>query len=263
MPKRVRRFFQVWLLASIYVSMSACSSGPVVQPLPARDAAFLAATPNNPRMPKLLLEGSAKQSVYDELAPYEQVRSQRFDSASYVLKFRLQQLIGNMPDAVTYAEGSEEIVGVVSQSVGFGVSTGHAVKAVPYRVVAYREIGGVLPISYMLSTGTVMAVTDANAAGGIKEGDIIVRVAGFDAIAPSRQEWIGSMMHVSRIGWRAGDLVDAEWIRPGTGAMRGQLRLLANPRSYRSEQDWTLLNLGRVLLSERASGRPGWYFSDR
>ena len=263
MQSRVLRGASLVIALILSVLLSGCASAPQIQPLPARDAAVQIGKPDEPRMPKLFLEDPSNQHVLDELVPYEQVLSNRMDSAVYVLSFRLEQLIWHMPDAVTYSEGQEQVVGVVSQHVGFGVSTGHAIKAVPYRVVAFREAGAVLPVSFALSTGTVMSVGDPQAAGGIKEGDILVQVAGFGVIEPSFQSWMRSMLHVSRLGWRAGDEVEAEWIRPGVGKIQGRLRLLANPCTYRSAQDWVQLDMGRVQSSQRADGRRGWYFPDR
>jgi hypothetical protein len=212
----------------------------------------------------VLLEEQMPESVFDELVPFELFLTHRGDGIPVInsLRVDLKVLISDMPDAVSYLEGASRVDGVVTQHVGFGVSSGYAVRSVPYRLTVYREAEAVMPFTHIRETGMVTTVADTTAAGGLQEGDFLVQIGGIDAVFKSLQSWAQSPLQGLRLSWRPGDSVQVAWIRPGSGRMEGSIRLLPSARSYRSLPDAIDLKMGEVGIRKKSNGQSVWYFPD-
>jgi hypothetical protein len=215
-------------------------------------------------MPKVYLEDQMPDSVFEELVPFEWLSRSKevHTSIPYVLRFDLEELISDMPDAVSYAQGQPRVAGVVTQPVGFGVSSGYPVHSIPYRVTAYRECASIMPISYARDTGMVLAVRDAAAAGGIQEGDFLVQIGGVDAVFKSFVAWAQSPLQVLRLTWKAGDSVSVAYIRPGVGRIEGAIKVVPSACSYRAIADSLDLKMGRIKMRTKSNGQVVWYFPD-
>lgn len=243
---------------------ASCTSAFKVVPLVARDAAAYAARPDVPRMPLVYEEAQVPESVLEELVPFEWCLTSRGDwiPMPTALRSDLRTLISDMPDAVSYSEGPARVDGVVTQHVGFGVSTGVATRSVPYRLTLYREAEAVMPVSCAQGTGMIIKIRDAVAAGGMQEGDFLVQVGDVEVLFKSLEDWAQSPLQALRLSWKPGDAVQVAWIRPGTGRMVGSMKLLPSAKSYRSCAGSIDLKMGEVNMRTNSNGQVVWYFPD-
>lgn len=251
-----------WLL--LLVLGASCTSAYKVVPLIARDAAAHAARPDAPRMPLVFPEEQVSDLVLEELVPFQWCLTARGDwiPMDSSLRSDLKVIISDMPDALSYSEGQARVDGVVSQHVGFGVSTGYSTRSVPYRLTLYREAEAVMPVRCARETGMIVNIRDAAAAVGMQEGDFLVQIAGIDALFKSDDAWAQSPLQALRLSWKPGDSVQVAWIRPGTGRMEGAMKLLPSAKSYRSSPDAIDLKMGEVNMRTKSNGQVVWFFPD-
>ncbi len=233
-----------------------------MQPLPTYETAIRMADREHPKMPKIFIDGMCGDHFWDELVPYCHLPGGRSGDTTVdaKVKYELEKIIGEMPDAISYGEGNTQQVGAVSAYIGFGVTTTSAVFATPSITVGYREAGAVLPFRWSHSTGMVTLVRDEKAAAGVLEGDTLLLVADCQANIENNSSWARSPIHKERLKWREGAKVKAVWIRPGQGRMTGEVTLLANPKSYLAEMDSTQPQMTPLIVAPNGKGQAVWWF---
>jgi hypothetical protein len=246
------------ILALLISLLGGCASPRSVTKLPAYDAAIALVDYKSPKMPKIFARGEHTDAVVFELIPYcESEWTRDGGDLTTTARSGVSTLIYHMPDAVVCSEGRTQVTGVVTTHILFGVSSGGATTATPTAALGYREAPAVLPFQWDLGSTMVRKIHDRSKCGELIEGDTIASVNGIDV---TDKQLAYSALAADWIRAKPGSKARVGWIRPGTGRMEGDVEMIANPRTYIAERDFTMPKLGELRWHQKENGPPYWHF---
>ena len=181
--------------------------------------------PEGKGRPKVFVAGIVPDETLVELAPYLSKEVEFPDQRSTVNCTRdtVARLVETRPDAILVVLSKPELAGVNSTFLFGAILSTPAYKTttIGYAMRAQRAS---FPIRWDWTTGMVRDVFDREAAGGIIEGDVVTVVDGCPGNPP--KDWPTWSLFLRAVQYQPEAVVEVEWIRPGTGKMRGKLKLL-------------------------------------